>query len=100
MMNALSYMEINGKTACDVVAAPTHDDCLSLCRYLEKYWKATVVEKFDTGFAAKFCISMPNRSIILSHDSQTGNILLAEDGDIKTIIPDILADLERRLSQD
>lgn len=96
-MKALSYVEVEGRVACDLVAAPSHEDCISIGKYLEKYWDATVVEDFDVGFSARFDISMPGRAIILTHDSQTGNILYALSEDINNVIPDILSDLEKRL---
>lgn len=98
-MKPLSFIELNGNVACDVVAAPNHDDCLSLCRYFEKYWEATIVEEFDTGFAARFSIYMSNRSVTLTHDSQIGNVLSSPPNDITKVIPDILEDLNRRLCE-
>lgn len=53
-MKPLILIEIGGRKSCDVVGAPTHEDCLSLGRYFEKYWQASIEEVFDTGFAAKF----------------------------------------------
>ena len=82
---------------CDIVAAPSHDDCLSLCRYLEKYWQAVVREEFDTGFAAKFLVSMPGRTIVLTHDSATGNALRSTNSRIDQVAADIIADLDQKL---
>ncbi|KIN70518.1 hypothetical protein Z945_3573 [Sulfitobacter noctilucae] len=98
-MNAVTLIEqADGTVICDIVAAPTHEDCHSLCRYLEKYWQAEIKELHDTGFAAKFEVVLPGRTVFLSHDSQTGNALSAPSGPVDKIIPEIIADLRERLS--
>lgn len=99
-MKPLILIEADGHKSCDVVGAPSHEDCLSLGRYFEKYWQASVEEIFDTGFAARFKVVMPDRYFILSHDSQAGNYLISPNNDIDAIIPDILSDLSNRLMQD
>lgn len=96
-MKPLVSIARDKNVAFDIVAAPSHEDCLSLCRYFENHWAAEVVEIFDVGFAAKFSIHFVDRSVMLEHDSHTGNLISAEGRDVSTLIPDILADLALRL---
>lgn len=70
-MKPIAFFEIDGCTSCDIVGAPSYEDCLSLNRYFKKYWQAYVEEVFDTGFAAKFRVILPGRYFIMAHDSQS-----------------------------
>lgn len=98
-MKPLVPLEENGYKSCDVVAASSHEDCMSLCRYFEEYWNAEINEVFDTGFAAKFEVKILGRFFILSHDSKKGNVISAPHEDIDKLVPEILLDLQNRLSR-
>ncbi len=100
-MKPLVLMKTDTGVACDVVAAPTNEDCRSLTKYFEKYWSAGVEEVYDTGFASRFHLSIPGRPVLrLDHDSQTGNTIAVRDGgDVEDVASDVLADLNSRLSE-
>lgn len=96
-MKPIVFFEVDGYISCDIVGASSYGDCLSLARYFKKYWRCGVEEVFDTGFSAKFKVTMPERCFFMTHDSQAGNYLSAPGGDINIVIPDILSDLNDRL---
>ena len=101
-MKPLVLISNDQGTECQIVAAPTNEDCHSLSQYFAKYWDAEITEIDDTGFAAQILIDIPGRpALTLKHDSQTGNALaLKNGGHIEIIAADVISDLTERLSDE
>ncbi len=95
---ALSFVEDQGEKRCYVLGAPAHQDCESLARYFEKYWKAPLQQEFDVGTDAKYILDVGGAQCQLIHDSQLGNYIVCPGQDVANVLAEPLADLKERLS--
>ncbi|OUI85608.1 hypothetical protein HK11_02005 [Acetobacter sp. DmW_043] len=94
----VSCLYENNEERCYINDTPTNEDCISLTKYLEKYWDANIIKEYDVGFSSEYKIKIKNIEFYLHHESGDGNYFTQKNGYVSDKIDMIIHDLNKRFS--
>lgn len=86
-----------GKLACDVRAIPDWDGLEKIAAFLERYFSATVVQRFDGPDARRWILTINGSTIELQHEDPWGNVIIAPEPRAEPLVLHLAEELRRRL---